>query len=303
MLLNYDGISSVTFNIDDNKMTITTDCNSEVSLNDADVVINMVIYYDISCEACTGCYTPEFEPINCEITNEYCETTDTKLISPVQYNLFGPDYLDNTEIIPSRCTELPNFYIGDCDGSNDVESEFRDSLNEFLYYQNQYNLALSEGRVTLADSYPTPLPPSRYTTDYFYNGPDNIGWYKFNILQGCSCKKIFADDGHVGPEYDFEVEFLTEVQSYLDLPLTGVFGQYCFVLNDDIFYIWDPNTNNWVSEGTVIAGYPDADFCLMTQRTQRNMFSASLDALTLAWRPFTWSTFHAPLYQIFKYKF
>jgi hypothetical protein len=303
MLLNYDGISSVTFNIDDNKMTITTDCNSEVSLNDADVVINMVIYYDISCEACTGCYTPEFIPINCEITNEYCETTDTKLISPIQYNLFGPDYLDNTEIIPSRCTELPNFYIGDCDGSNDVESEFRDSLNEFLYYQNQYNLALSEGRVTLADSYPTPLPPSRYTTDYFYNGPDNIGWYKFNILQGCSCKKIFADDGHVGPEYDFEVEFLTEVQSYLDLPLTGVFGQYCFVLNDDIFYIWDPNTNNWVSEGTVIAGYPDADFCLMTQRTQRNMFSVSLDALTLAWRPFTWSTFHAPLYQIFKYKF
>ena len=96
MLLNYDGISSVTFNIDDNKMTITTDCNSEVSLNDADVVINMVIYYDISCEACTGCYTPEFTPINCEITNEYCETTDTKLISPVQYNLFGPDYLDNT---------------------------------------------------------------------------------------------------------------------------------------------------------------------------------------------------------------
>ena len=277
--------------------------NQDVLLILRRIVINMVIYYDISCVSCTVCYTPEFTPINCEITNEYCETTDTKLISPVQYNLFGPDYLDNTEIIPSRCTELPNFYIGDCDGSNDVESEFRDSLNEFLYYQNQYNLALSEGRVTLADSYPTPLPPSRYTTDYFYNGPDNIGWYKFNILQGCSCKKIFADDGHVGPEYDFEVEFLTEVQSYLDLPLTGVFGQYCFVLNDDIFYIWDPNTNNWVSEGTVIAGYPDADFCLMTQRTQRNMFSASLDALTLAWRPFTWSTFHAPLYQIFKYKF
>jgi hypothetical protein len=284
-------------------MTISTDCNSEVSLNDADVVINMVIYYDISCEACTGCYTPEFEPINCEITNEYCETTDTKLISPVQYNLFGPDYLDNTEIIPSRCTELPNFYIGDCDGSNAVESEFMDSLTEFRYYQNQYNIALSEGRVTLANSFPTPLPPSRYTTDYFYDGPDNIGWYKFNMLQGCSCKKIFKDLGFVGPEYDFDIVFLTEVQSYIDLPLTGVFGQYCFVLDDEIFYMWNPNTNNWVSEGTVIVGYPDADICLMTQRTQRDTFQVYLNSLTLAWRPFTWSTFHAPLYQIFKYKF
>ena len=52
LLLGYDGISSVTFNVDKNKMTITTDCNSEVSLDDADVVINMVINYDISCVSC-----------------------------------------------------------------------------------------------------------------------------------------------------------------------------------------------------------------------------------------------------------
>lgn len=52
LLLSYDGISSVTFNVDKNKMTITTDCNSEVSLNDADVIINMIINYDISCVSC-----------------------------------------------------------------------------------------------------------------------------------------------------------------------------------------------------------------------------------------------------------
>ena len=52
LLLSYDGISSVTFNVDKNKMTITTDCNSEVSLNDADVIINMNINYDISCVSC-----------------------------------------------------------------------------------------------------------------------------------------------------------------------------------------------------------------------------------------------------------
>ena len=52
MLLSYDGIGNVTFNEDDNKMVITTDCNQEISLNDANVIINMVIYYDISCVSC-----------------------------------------------------------------------------------------------------------------------------------------------------------------------------------------------------------------------------------------------------------
>ena len=36
-------------------MTILTDCNSEILLNDADVTINMVIYYDISCVSCDEC--------------------------------------------------------------------------------------------------------------------------------------------------------------------------------------------------------------------------------------------------------
>jgi hypothetical protein len=52
LLLTYDGIGSVVFDVENNTMTILTDCNSEVSLNDADIIINMVIYYDISCVSC-----------------------------------------------------------------------------------------------------------------------------------------------------------------------------------------------------------------------------------------------------------
>ena len=302
MLINYDGISSVTFNVGDNKMVITTDCDSVVSLNDADVVINMKIYYDISCVSCSGCYTPEFIPINCEITNEYCETTETKIISPLQYNIFGVDYLNNVNIIPSRCVELPNFYIGDCDGSNDVESQFRQIRNNFITYQRNYNIALSIGRETLAESYPVVLPPSRYSTDYFYDGPDNIGWYKFNVLQGCSCKKIFKDEGFVGPEYDFDIIYLPEVQGYGDLPLLGIIGQYCYVIDDDIMYRWNPILNIWENEENEIVGYPDVDLCSGRQRAQRDAYLQALMSLNLAFRPFTWSTFHAPLYQIFKYK-
>jgi hypothetical protein len=69
LLLGYDGIGSVTFNEDDNKMTISTDCNSEVSLNDADVVINMVIYYDISCVSCNECCM-EINIIKCDDCQE-----------------------------------------------------------------------------------------------------------------------------------------------------------------------------------------------------------------------------------------
>jgi len=302
MLLSYDGIASVTFDVEENKMTITTDCNSIVSLNDADVVINMVIYYDISCELCTGCYTPEFIPINCEITNEYCETTDTKVIYPITWDLFGADYLNDTNVIPNRCTELPNFYY-DCNDPNDAETQFREIRNTYMKYQNTYNILLVQGRITEAENLPVVLPPSAAELDFFYYGPDNVGWNKYNVLQGCSCKKIAADNGQYGPQYDFDIVYLTEVQSYGDLPLTSNFATFCFVIDDGIFYQWDPNTNTWTPEGTPIIGYPDTEDCAGTQRAQRDAYLKALNQLILSWRPFTWSSFQAPLYQIFKYNF
>lgn len=304
MLLSYDGIASVTFNVDENKMTITTDCNSIVSLNDADVVINMVIYYDISCESCTGCYTPEFEPINCEITNEYCETTDTKVIYPITWNFFGADYLNDTDIIPNRCTELPFYNPNDCqDVFSGVEVQFREIRDSYMKYQNVYNILLVGGRITDAENLPVVLPPSAAELDFFYYGQNNVGWHKFNVLQGCSCKKIAADNGQFGPQYDFDIVYLPEVQSYIDLPLTGEFAQLCYVMDDEVFYTWDPNSSTWVLEGTPIVGYPDIEDCAATQRAQRDAYLKALNQLILAWRPFTWSTFHAPLYQIFKYNF
>ena len=52
MLLNYDGIGNVTINTNTNKVTISTDCESDVALIDASIFVNIIIHYDISCVAC-----------------------------------------------------------------------------------------------------------------------------------------------------------------------------------------------------------------------------------------------------------
>ena len=52
LLLQFDGIASVDINPLTNTIQILTDCESLVSLSDAQVIINMKIYYDISCVSC-----------------------------------------------------------------------------------------------------------------------------------------------------------------------------------------------------------------------------------------------------------
>ena len=52
LLLDYAGIATVTINPDTNKITITTDCDSETDLSDASIVVDLEIDYDISCVSC-----------------------------------------------------------------------------------------------------------------------------------------------------------------------------------------------------------------------------------------------------------
>jgi len=52
LILGYDGIKEVTISEIDNKITITTDCESTTDLSDTDIIVNMVIEYDISCVEC-----------------------------------------------------------------------------------------------------------------------------------------------------------------------------------------------------------------------------------------------------------
>ena len=297
LLLTFDGIGDVIIDNSTNKITIITDCESEVSLSDVDVLIKMAIHYDISCES--GLL--EYIPTECEITEEYCETTDTKVIYPAKIDIFGFDFLDDVNIVPTRCVELSNYY-DDCD-SGDLDSEFREQRDARNKYGNEYYLSMNAGLITQAESIPVVLPPSmNKALNSFNKGPNNNGWKKMNVLQGCSCKKIFENNGFVGPQYDFDIVYLTEVQSYGDLPLTSNFGTSCWVIDDEIFYQWDPTSNSWINGDLTIDGYPNIDECAGPQREQRDDYLRALNELALASRPFTWSFFYLPLYQIYKYK-
>jgi hypothetical protein len=52
LILTYEGIDSVILDLPNNKITIKTDCESEISYDDTQVLVNMVIHYDISCVEC-----------------------------------------------------------------------------------------------------------------------------------------------------------------------------------------------------------------------------------------------------------
>jgi hypothetical protein len=246
----------------------------------------------------------EFEPVECEVTEEYCENDSTKQIYPNKLDLFGMDLLENPNITPKRCTDLMNYGSGDtgCLIIAEVETSFREQRDLFVRYVGDKTTLLNIGKITEANELPVVLPPTAYEGDYQVYGPNNNGWYRFNNLQGCSCKKIFESEGLFGPEYDFEIVFLTEVQSYGDLPLTGVYGEICWVIDDELYYKWDPTTLTWVDYDNFIPGYGDIEDCYSRQRSQQNEYKKQLNELMIAWRPFTWSTFHIPLYQVYKYK-
>jgi surface protein len=55
-LLSYEGIGDVVIDYVNNIITISTDCDSSVSLTDADVKIELKISYDINCQTCDSSF-------------------------------------------------------------------------------------------------------------------------------------------------------------------------------------------------------------------------------------------------------
>ena len=52
MLQSYEGIGNVVIDLEKNKVTISSDCESETSLVDTKIQVYLKIYYDISCQTC-----------------------------------------------------------------------------------------------------------------------------------------------------------------------------------------------------------------------------------------------------------
>jgi hypothetical protein len=62
LLTQFEGIGSVIIDVENNIIKIISDCNSETSLSDAQIMLNLGINYDISCVACAITPTPTASP-------------------------------------------------------------------------------------------------------------------------------------------------------------------------------------------------------------------------------------------------
>jgi hypothetical protein len=121
LLKSYDGIGDVIVDIETNEIIINNDCKSNVNLIDGNVIINLVIYYDISCLYCGPPPTPTPTPTSTPtptltstptptptqtLTSTPTPTptptntpTQSSLPSPVNCNMEGYTYEINKPII------------------------------------------------------------------------------------------------------------------------------------------------------------------------------------------------------------
>ncbi len=102
LLLSYEGIGNVVINNTTNKIVISTDCNSPTSLLNAQVLINLIIHYDISCVTCA--YLP------CTYDQDgVCD--GYKLYESLDYSIWLPPTTQDLELWDGGTDENSNFSI------------------------------------------------------------------------------------------------------------------------------------------------------------------------------------------------
>jgi len=125
LLLQFEGIASVNINPETNTIEILTDCGS---LSDAQVIVNLVIYYDISCVSCdneptptpTATPTPTPTPTITPTPTPTPTPTITPTPTPTSINCicYTVDWLEPSE---PPVLGFTNFQYIDCSG-NTIET-------------------------------------------------------------------------------------------------------------------------------------------------------------------------------------
>jgi hypothetical protein len=83
LLTSFNGIGSVSIDAETNTIKIYSDCNSEISLSDTNIELNLKINYDISCVACNVTPTPT-PSLGCNIVYDadiQCGVTPTPTVT------------------------------------------------------------------------------------------------------------------------------------------------------------------------------------------------------------------------------
>jgi hypothetical protein len=113
LLLQFEGIASVNINPETNTIEILTDCGS---LSDAQVIVNMVIYYDISCVSCDNEPTPT--PTATPTPTPTPTITPTPTPTSINCICYTVDWLEPSE---PPVLGFTNFQYIDCSG-NTIET-------------------------------------------------------------------------------------------------------------------------------------------------------------------------------------
>jgi hypothetical protein len=281
LILTYDGIGNVILNLPNNKITIKTDCESEISYDDAQVLVNMVIHYDISCVSCgTTCQVGEF----CDVGPLF-----------VTYPLPRIDTLDDVSKEPTF-EELDNY-----DGTEEYEINiFRNNYDEYFY-------KLIENLEYKTYGYGDNELPNDLTSlqQYFTDPNNNTIQYKvgFNDVNFMWWRKLTDypewTENQIVQTYFSGVEYFNFLPPVDDISLapTGVAGDAIIVKqpgNIGDIYTWLPSINDWV------AGDP-ADI-LGVLRDERDILRVRYNQTILALVPYLYAANYLPKFQITKYK-
>jgi hypothetical protein len=298
LILTYSGITNVILDLPNNKITIKTDCDSEISYDDVQVLVNMVIHYDISCVSCG--VTCGYEDSSCELDG-FCDVNSLNIPFP----MVGIDFLDDKRLHPT-CEEIENYV---CESLYDKEEEWRAVRNVYNVARNQNLIAKYAGA---ADS---DLINLSFHEKYLTN-PDNE-----TIMRKVGFKNVNLKNWRNNSEYPewFEVvcsgqslnDIFPGVEQFVFLPMvndiseapTGIAGDL-IQTRDSLgrdFY-WSPITNNWELLGVSdCIGDKIADL-FTTFRAQRDAVLKHTNQVALAILPYLYSGFYLPVWHIKKYK-
>jgi hypothetical protein len=277
MLLSYEGIGGVTINSTTNQITISSDCESTVSLLDVDIVVNLKIHYDISCACSKSC-------------------------NPYSY-LGRIDFMDDENNVPTH-QEITSWGSSNCNcdytnlnnviNSYDLalsDSSVRANLNYFLIQYNTYSSAkysgFCEGDVGFQVPDTSLISNYSFPNNFYQKGrPVKIignrvikasqieGWYTTTI-------------GSTLSAYTDDVRYIRAVSTVGNLPTTGLPGDLILVGNvtNSVGYAWDPLSNSWST-----TFYNQINTNILTEiRTKRNKFASVKNDLIMSTKGFTWT--------------
>lgn len=293
LLLGYEGIGNVTINTNTNKITITSDCQSETSLLDSNISVNLKINYDVSCACSKDCNPYEFISRIDFMDDEYNVPTHQELTSFGSSNCLC-DY-----------TSGENVQLSYTNANNADLQMTSDSLQVFTDECCDYSLNLYSGFCVGDVGFNEPTVPYikgySFPNNFFYKGrPVKIRGFK-NIKASQIDGWYTTSIGSTLSAYTDDIRYIRAVSNVGDLPITGQPGDVINVgsITSSVGYAWDPVSSSWST-----TFYNDINTnILVTLRTKRDAALNAKRQMVLAMKPFTWSNNYMLLHSLRRWVF